>query len=352
MMRILYATSISYPSNLANPHQIVATVTALNKAGVVCTLGLSHLEAELPFPHKVFAGPRRSLLLGWRYARFAKEERFTHIYCREDYLLFFIMLFSRLFRFYPKFFFEAHKMHESSLYIPLLKRVNGIVSITEGLRKDLITEGVPEAKITVAPDGVDLDLFIHPEGKERARARLGLPQNKRVVLYAGQLGGWKGVETLLKASQLLSEISVAVIGGEEAEVKKFEKEYPRVRFLGRRPYAELPDNQAVADVLVLPSTGRAAISRHHTSPLKLFAYMASNIPIVAADLPSLREVVGEEDVYFFEPDNPQALAETVEKVLRDYAAALEKAAHAAQKVKHYTWDARAASILAFIRGEG
>ena len=60
-----------------------------------------------------------------------------------------------------------------------------------------------------------------------------------------------------------------------------------------------------ADVLALPNPS-SAISREFTSPLKLFEYMASGRPIVASDLPSLREVLADgRNALLVEPATPR-----------------------------------------------
>lgn len=345
-MTLLYATSVRYPSKLANPEQIVATAAALNRqTGGACILGLSELVGSLPFPYRVFGGSKRSPSLGWRYARFARREGVTHIYCREDRLLFFIMLYCGILGYKPKFFFEAHALHRGFAYSWLASRVTGLVAITHGLKKDMEAAGISAQKIAVAPDGVDIQAFGNPEAQAAARARLKLPHSKKIVMYIGQLGGWKGVETLLDASALLPEVAVAVIGGESAQIDALRRRYPTVLFLGRRPYSELADNQAAADVLVLPNTARDTTSVRYTSPLKLFSYLASGRPIVASDLPSLREVVSEQEVFFFKPDNPESLADAIGRALADTQGAHARAARALQLVQQYTWDARAKIIL-------
>ena len=65
---------------------------------------------------------------------------------------------------------------------------------------------------------------------------------------------------------------------------------------------------ADADVLVLPNPA-SAISNRFTSPLKLFDYMASGRPIVASNLPAIREILRDtENAVLVEPGNPDALA--------------------------------------------
>ena len=74
-------------------------------------------------------------------------------------------------------------------------------------------------------------------------------------------------------------------------------------FTGLVPPAEVAAQLRAADVLVLPNPA-SAISSAFTSPLKLFEYMAAGRPIVATDLPSMREVLhAEENALLVEPGN-------------------------------------------------
>ncbi len=203
--------------------------------------------------------------------------------------------------------------------------------------------------LCVAPDGVDLEPFQHPESAYQARQRLGLPQDKKIVLYVGRLDGWKGADTLLEASKKLpSDILVAIIGGEREQVARYKRCILRRGFLVIIRIAKLPNNQAAADALVLPNTARDTTSARFTSPLKLFTYMASGKPIVASDLPSLREVISDETAFFVEPDNADALAEGIKEVIDHKEESARRAERARRDVEQYTWEARAKNILAFL----
>jgi glycosyltransferase involved in cell wall biosynthesis len=246
---------------------------------------------------------------------------------------------------------EVHEIpHHPSRFYKQLSKAHVYVVLTSGLRDELIQHGIPAHRILIAADAVDLEQFAHPESKESARKRLGLPLDKKLAFYIGRLDGWKGVETLYAASQKASsDIGVVIIGGDDdGEVQRLQRQYPNIHFLGNRPYSELQNNQAAADVLILPNTAKNETSARFTSPLKLFTYMTSSVPIVASNLPSLREVVSDEDVYFVTPDDPQALAEGIQKALREPEVAKQKAAHAQAKVQSYTWAARAQAIQDFI----
>jgi glycosyltransferase involved in cell wall biosynthesis len=102
------------------------------------------------------------------------------------------------------------------------------------------------------------------------------------------------------------------------------------------------------DVLVLPNP-RSAISNTHTSPLKLFEYMASGRPIVATALESIQEVLRDgENALLVEPGNPQALVTGIRRIKDDPALAQRVAARAAEDLREYTWARRAERLDALL----
>jgi glycosyltransferase involved in cell wall biosynthesis len=100
-----------------------------------------------------------------------------------------------------------------------------------------------------------------------------------------------------------------------------------------------------ADVLVLPNTRESEESERFTSPIKLFEYFAAGKPIVASDLPSIREIVGDEDVLFVPPGEPEALAAALASLEQNHALRVKLAKRSASLAAGYTWDARARRIL-------
>jgi glycosyltransferase involved in cell wall biosynthesis len=126
----------------------------------------------------------------------------------------------------------------------------------------------------------------------------------------------------------------------------------RVDFRGYVPYAEVRHELEQAAVAVLPLPDEP-VARYFTSPLKLFDYMAAGVPIVASDLPALREVlVDGENALLVRPDDPAALADGIERLLADPALARRLADRARRDARAYTWEARAAQLIDFLLADG
>ncbi|MEM1450766.1 MAG: glycosyltransferase [Planctomycetota bacterium] len=228
-----------------------------------------------------------------------------------------------------------------------------VVAISGGVLEDLTAIGVPAERVLVEHDAYDPALEDALPSREEARAQLGLESDRPVVLYAGGLLRWKGVDVLVDAARGggLGDALVVVVGGMDRDVEELRARaagMENVRIDGYRPAPEIPAYLAAADVGVVPNRATPRISSHHTSPLKVFEAMAARLPLVVSDLPSLRDVLEDGEATFVPPEDPAALAEGIRALLDDPAARHDMAARAYEAVHGHTWEARARRILAFL----
>ena len=175
------------------------------------------------------------------------------------------------------------------------------------------------------------------------------------ILYLGQLYPQKGTDILIQSLQYLPGRKLIIIGGNKKEdVLRIQKLCDRIGVKDRvvitghvEPW-ELENYFGQIGVGVIPILD-VLETQLFTSPLKLFDYMAAKIPIVASNLPSIREVLSDgETGILVEPNNPKKLAEGIEKILSEPALAKKISEQAYQKAKNYTWEKRSEKILAFI----
>lgn len=248
--------------------------------------------------------------------------------------------------------YEMHDFpeHKQRLYAWVFRRVNTVL-VTNTWKVAPLEKGfsVHRSKILIEPNAVDIEKFSIAMSKNEARAALRILKGGHIVVYTGHLYAWKGVDTLASAARLLPKTEFYVVGGTEADVKAYIAKYSDIQNLhvvGRRLHSEIPLWQKAADVLVLPNTAKEEISAHYTSPMKLFEYMASGTPIVASDIPAIREIVGDERAVLVRPDDARALADGITRVLTN--GGITESDAALIWVQDHTWQKRAQRVLAKI----
>jgi glycosyltransferase involved in cell wall biosynthesis len=206
-------------------------------------------------------------------------------------------------------------------------------------------------RICVAHDAVDSKQFSIGLSKIECRRRLGLPEDKKIVLYSGHLYSWKGVQTLVDASEYLSDDTVVIfVGGTSYDIATFKKknaDRKRVKIIGWKDHKDIPLYLRSADVLVLPNSSKN-IAGTYTSPMKLFEYMASGTPIVSSKIPSIEEILNKSNSVLVKSDNVRELAFGIKSVLFDQKLATTISKQARIDVENYTWDRRAEIISKFI----
>lgn len=264
-----------------------------------------------------------------------------------------------------KLVFEAHKFSPKLkfFYNRLKEKKIKTVVISNGLKNKFLDSGLLKDQLLVAPDGVEVGEFGDEDKRSARNNMIGWKNisesdfDKKWAMYTGHLYDWKGADILAKTAKFLLDqfdYLIMFIGGTASDIKRFEETYgsqSNVRILGWKDYNIINRCMSAADVLVLPNSGKSELSRSYTSPLKLFEYMASGRPIVASDLPSIREILNESNAVFFEPDNPESLASAIKKVLNDKELAKRISEQALKDVQKYSWHERAAKILNFIKNE-
>ena len=366
-MKVAYLANVPYPTDRAHAAQIThmcqafsnqkADVTLFTNAyfessqeDIVTKFGIEpkfSLE-QLP-PTKLFFKSKlsfylREVLFAFYFWRRHGKDSHDVIYSRHELVLCTLsVLMPR-----TKLVYESHEAKYNFAVRRLFRLGLPVVVISKGIYDFYRQQNIPADQLLVADDGIDESFFESLPSRATVRNKLNLPPEEFIVMYIGGFDTYKGVDTLFEAGAKLLDVTVVAIGGSTEQVAVIKKKYPHVRFLGKLPYRELRDNQQAANVLVIPNTATTPLSNEYTSPLKLFAHMASGVPIAASDIPSLTSVVSGDDVTLVKPDDSDALAAGISAVRQDYETKQAAARLLSIKAKRYTWTERAGRVLGFL----
>jgi D-inositol-3-phosphate glycosyltransferase len=194
---------------------------------------------------------------------------------------------------------------------------------TEKMRQELNRDfGVPFTRITVIPFGVNNAVPNTRLTPAEAKERLGLNEREKTILFFGNITPYKGLEHLAAAFHLLAagnqDYRLIIAGRPDSceaywnavreQVQGYEREG---RALLRADF--IPDSETelyfkAADVLVLPY-------RHVYQSGVLFLGYSFGLPVLAADVGSLREDRRWQDRFFLQARRPWGLSEGHQRVL-------------------------------------
>ena len=235
---------------------------------------------------------------------------------------------------------EARLLPRADLSITVNDLIAGELSRRYNVPPPLVLLNCPDPPPTFDPDA-RYDLI---------RERLGLPTERKIVLYQGWMSEGRGLENLVRSAGLLAHDAVVVFmgyGDYQATLEGMAAAGPadRVHFILAVPQRDLLAYCASADVGVIPYQA-VDLNNYYTSPNKLFDFIQAALPIVASDLPFLRKVIAEHDLgVVARLDSPRSYADAINGVLTrpDGGAALR--ANLRKAAPQYTWSAQAEKLL-------
>ncbi|WP_321392614.1 TIGR04063 family PEP-CTERM/XrtA system glycosyltransferase [Emcibacter sp.] len=210
---------------------------------------------------------------------------------------------------------ESHVVH----------RADAVTTICNGLKKDLISRGVAEDKITIIPNAVDISKFSGPSDPDPAlQEKLGL-KDKIILGFIGSFYDYEGLDILVESfPQILKEKPEArllLVGGgqEDANLKQQVARLgleESVIFTGRVPHNQVQDYYNLVDIFIYPRKKMRLTDL--VTPLKPLEAMAQHKLVAASDIGGHNELIRDgETGTLFRPDDPDDLARTILDMLEN-----------------------------------
>ena len=226
--------------------------------------------------------------------------------------------------------------------IATLHLSDAIICPSNVTRDYIASLGLSRKLITVIPNGVSPSEF-SPSPLPPREGRIP------TLLYIGTLADWQGLEVVIKALPKILEqqaIRLHIVGRGRSRQRKILSKH--IRKLGVEgsvlvqsavPHHEVPALIAESDICVAPLGLNDRNVTQGACPIKVLEYMASSRPLIASNMPIVRELVREDvDGLLFSPNDPEDLANKVLMLLNDVELSKRLADSATERaLTKFTW---------------
>ena len=203
----------------------------------------------------------------------------------------------------------------------VLRRADRLAIITDAFKRSLLNSGVPSERMDLLPNYVHV--ISSKADRHKARQLLGWPDDRPIVVHAGNMGLKQGLHTVVDAARLADRQQSGVLFvllGDGSMRRTLEQQAVRIdsiRFVDPLPDEDFPLALAAADCLLL---NERPTVQDMSMPSKLTSYLAAGRAVIAATGPTsaaAAELRRSEAGIVIEPGNPTALLETVKRVISD-----------------------------------
>jgi len=227
-----------------------------------------------------------------------------------------------------------------------------VLPVSENLRPYLHNFDVPNERIVVVPNAVDVQRFFPSKPDTHAPA-----PREFSIGFLGSLKPWHGVDTLITALKQVSRdhphtrLTIIGDGPERGRLATMAAERGLedvVEFTGSLPHQAIPARLRALDCAVAPYP---QTDNFYFSPLKLFEYMATGLPVVASDIGQIAEcITHEKNGLLCRPGDPESLARQISRLIGDPELAEQISGNARRHaVEKFSWERNVCEILDLVR---
>jgi glycosyltransferase involved in cell wall biosynthesis len=234
--------------------------------------------------------------------------------------------------------------------IATLHLSDAIICPSHVTRDYVASLGLSRKRVTVIPNGVSPTDF-SPSPLPAREGRVP------VLLYIGTLADWQGLDVVIKALPSIlahGAVRLHIVGrGRSRQRKLLSKQIRKLgleRFVTIQPavpHHEVPALIADSDVCIAPLGLNDRNVTQGACPIKVLEYMASSRPLIASNMPIVRELVREDvDALLFSPNDPEDLARQVLRLLADVELSQSLSDSATERaLTKFTWHAAQKKLI-------
>ncbi|WP_189044288.1 glycosyltransferase family 4 protein [Aliidongia dinghuensis] len=227
-----------------------------------------------------------------------------------------------------------------------------VLPVTRALARHVQAKGVPDERIVVIPNGINLSHIPEPVEGARPKLPLGL-EGKTVLGFIGFMREWHGLDRvveLLAHPAAPADVHLLLVGDGPARAAIEAQAQAlgvadRLTITGFLPHGDVPAYLAAFDIALQPA------ATEYASPLKLFEYLQAGRAIVAPDQSNIREILTHDrNALLFDLAEPAAFGEAILRLCREPALRerLGNAARATIAELNRTWDNNARQVVALL----
>jgi glycosyltransferase involved in cell wall biosynthesis len=233
------------------------------------------------------------------------------------------------------------------------ERLVAVVAHSRLAAAALMKKGLATDRIEVCYNGYNPSDLLPSLNRQEARALLGLPRDRAMVCYTGRLKQMKAPDSILQAAGCVPDVLFLLVGAAADEGRNLREEaksrnLSNIQVIDWVNSAHISRYLYAADVLMIPPSSLPLRSGRTMLPLKTFLYMAAGRPIIAPDLPDLREILEHErNAVLIRPDQPEQTAKAVRRLLADPAFSRFLSDNAAADAQEFTWQQRGRRLARF-----
>ena len=369
-MKILYISKSFIPSRMANSIHVMKMCQAFSDNGHDVVLIAPHLKNQ--YENDVddiyeYYGVRKNFKIKKLWHPNLKCGAFLYTIA----IFFYLLLSKRFDLIYGRFLhgcfvatllknkviFESHeaifekKNHRLKVFKKLIKYKNfkKLIVISQVLKNMYLENGyLNDSKIQVAHDGAD-----QVENFESRIRLLGLNDDLKVG-YVGHLYKGRGIETIIECAKKINDMSFHIVGGLKEDIEYWENYLKNLNLNNVYFYGFVPPKETIRyrnsfDIVLAPYEKKVSIegfgdSSKFMSPIKIFEYMSHKKPIIASDLPVIREILNEKNSILVKPDDIELWINSIEK-LKNLQNREVIANQALSDFYNYTWKNRAQLVV-------